>query len=246
MSGAVRPGLNSRLLYGLLADRVVTTCQMAATRIQQQSGALCRSIPTGLDPQTIVFDSKERDRFRQLCKPGGLLVGSACFMRSWKGIDDFLHAAHELRHREEIRWMLIGGGHVATYKKKADELGLEGIVHFTGHLENPYPALAALDIFVLASTAHEGVSQAILQAAYLEKPLIATATGGLQEVCIPSLTGIRVDPFSPSQIASSVLSLQKDPALRDILGKNGRQLVEERFSFEKMLDQMEAVFESVL
>lgn len=247
LSGQIRSGFNSRLLYGFLADFVVTTCEEIVPMVCKQANKhsnLCRSIATGVDPATIVYEETESCCFRKSLgvRPDQLLVGTACFMRSWKGIVDFLEAAHRLREETAIKWVIIGGGHFDTYKKKADELNLDGIVHFTGHLENPFPAMASLDVFALLSTANEGVSQAILQAAYLEKPLIATATGGLREVCLPGETGIRVNPFAPDEVAAAVLTMQKNPERRLLFGKKAKELVENRFIFEKTLDQIEEVY----
>lgn len=247
LSGAIRAGWNSRMLYGHLADFVVTTCEESASMIRKEvskRAKTCKSIATGVDPSVITYEKSKVEEFRKNLGilPGQFLVGTACFMRSWKGIYDFLGAADRLRHESSIRWVIIGGGHFETYHQKARELKLEEILHFTGHLENPYPALGALDVFALLSTANEGVSQAILQAAYLEKPLIATATGGLQEVCIPGLTGIRVNAFAPDEVAAAVLTLQKHPEMCVGFGKQAKQLVEEKFIFQKTLDQMEAIY----
>jgi glycosyltransferase involved in cell wall biosynthesis len=250
LSGTIKAGWNSRMVYGKLADFVVTTCESIIPMICSQSGKkrkFCLSIATGVDPSRIRWEKESSDRFRESLgvQPDQILVGTACFMRSWKGIEDFLRAADLLRSNGKIRWVIIGGGHAETYKQKARELHLEDHVQFTGHLENPFPALAALDIFALLSTANEGVSQAILQAAYLKKPLIATSTGGLGEVCIPGETGIQVDRFAPDQVAQAVHQLAQDPRLRETLGQNGRTLVLEKFTIDKTIEQMEAVYRSV-
>ncbi len=246
LSAAVRPGFNSRFVYGTLADFVVTTCASIIPMICQQSGKkahLCRSIATGVDPGQIRVKKGESEAFRNQLRvgPDDLLVGTACFMRSWKGIDDFLKAAGLLRSHHKIKWVIIGGGHAETYINRAHEMHLETVVHFTGHLDNPFPALNALDIFALLSTANEGISQAILQAAYLKKALIATATGGLGEVCIDGKTGIQVPPFSSEEVAKAVLQLQ-NAALRKQLGQNGHELVQQQFTINHMLDQMEEVY----
>jgi glycogen(starch) synthase len=162
-------------------------------------------------------------------------------MRSWKGINDFLDAAHILRKDPHFKWVVIGGGHEETYRHRAAALGLEGIVHFTGHLSNPVNALQALDVFALLSTAHEGVSQAILQAAYLGKPLIATTVGGLGEVCLDGQTGITVSPFSPEKVAAAVIAL-KEKETRTRLGDNAHALVLRQFTLQQTLDQMERVY----
>jgi len=250
LSTPIKAGLNSRILYGFLADFVVTTCAKILPIISKQSGkpaSLCRSIPTGIDPKRITYDLEEAKTFREAfqIKPTDFLIGTACFMRSWKGINDLLEAAHQLRNIPDLRWIIIGGGHAEIHHKKAKELHLEGIVHFTGHLDNPFTALGALDVFTLLSTAHEGVSQAMLQASFLGKPLIATPTGGSSEVCIDQKTGLIVPPFSPSHIASAVLELKNNSTFKDRLGKAASDLVKTHFSFQQTLDEMEAVYTKI-
>lgn len=244
LSTAIKPGFNSRFLYGKLADFIVTTCSSILPMIAKQSGKpleLCRSIATGVDPKQI--DPGEPETFRRQWNiaPDDFLVGTACFMRSWKGIDDLLKAADILRGYPKLKWIIIGGGHAARHHKFAAELKLENVI-FTGHLDHPFPAIAALDLFALLSTAHEGVSQAILQAAYLGKPLLSTRTGGLAEVCIDGQTGFNVSPFSPKEVADAVMKLKENNSLRNRFGKNAKQLVLDQFTLTHTLDQMEDVY----
>lgn len=251
LSTPIKKGWNSRLLYGKLADFVITTCSAIIPMICDQSEKRpekCRSIATGVDPERILIAPGESEAWRTNLNigPKDFLVGTACFMRSWKGIETFLQAAHRLRYIPEIRWVIIGGGHEETFRRKARELRLDGVVIFTGHLENPFPALAALDLFALLSTANEGVSQAILQAAYLEKALIATPVGGLGEVCLDRQTGLQVPPFSSEEVVRAVLELKENSALRKQLGQKGRHLVESRFLLRHTVDQMEEVYRSLV
>lgn len=224
-------------VYRKLADYVVTTCEAVVPLIENR----CCSIATGVDPEKIRFASHDAKAFRESLgvSESDFLVGTVCVMRSWKGIEDFLKAADRLR---DVKWVIVGGGHAETYKRIAKEMKLDGVVHFAGHLDNPVAAIGALDAFALLSTAHEGVSQAILQAAFLEKPLVATATGGLCEVCIPGVTGLQVAPFAPDQVAEAVLKLKKDVTLRTTLGFRAKKLVEEKFTINKTLDRMEEVY----
>lgn len=250
LSTPIKSGWNSRFLYGFLADFVVTTCASIIPMISQQSGkplVKLRSIATGVDPEKFQIKAEDPLQFRESIgvKQGVFLVGTVCVMRSWKGIDVLLEAASLLRDIPDLRWVIIGGGHAEIHHKKARELQLEGIVHFTGHLETPFAAIQALDCFTLLSTAHEGISQAILQAAFLGKPLIATTVGGLGEVCIDRETGISVPVFDPQAVASAALVLKNDPLLRKRLGKRAHQLVADRFTLKKTIDQMEEVYSQV-
>ncbi|HEY4254877.1 MAG TPA: glycosyltransferase family 4 protein [Chlamydiales bacterium] len=251
LSTPVKPGWNSRFVYGTLADFVVTTCASIIAPISKQSGkplSQFRSIATGINADRVQATEESSAQFRKQLglDSSHFLVGTACFMRSWKGIDDFLQAADALRHIPDLHWVVIGGGHADRYRSFAKELKLDGIVHFTGHLQNPFPALKALDAFALLSTAHEGVSQAILQAAFLNKPLIATNTGGLGEVCIHEFTGLSVPPFSPTEVAASVLRLKSNASLCSQLGSSARQLVLNEFTFQHTLDGMEEIYRKLL
>ena len=250
LSTAIKKGLNSKLLYGYLADFVVTTSQDAADIIIKQANKdpkKCKSIPTGVDFEKIKVDPIESEKFKKDfdINETDFLVGTACFMRSWKGIDDFLKAAKILENENEnnIKFIIIGGGHKDSYVKMAKDLNLKNVI-FTDHLENPYPAINALDVFTLLSTAHEGVSQASLQAPFLQKPIIATKTGGLKEVCIDNKTGIQVPVFSSRDVANAILQLQKDKKLIEGYAQRAKEL-SVKFSENIMIDEMEKVYEKL-
>lgn len=249
-STAGKGGMNGRILYGALTDFIVTAGVMAVEPLIKHSGKsldLVKSVPTGVDPALI--DGKASEGF-DLRKSLGIaddafLVGTACVMRSWKGIDDFLKAADLLRDQTDIKWVIIGGGHEERYRNLAKELRLEGILYFTGHLENPFPAIKALDAFALLSTANEGVPQASLQASYLRKPLIATPTGGLSEVCLHEATGLQVPIFDASAVAAAALRLKQNRDLGERLGSNARDHVLKNYTFQQTLDGMEEAYRAV-
>jgi len=242
LSTPSKPGVNSKLLYRALADFVVTTSSETAVAICSQAGITsdrCRCIPTGVDPFSV--DSVQIEEFRRSLglKPGQILVGTACIVRSWKGIKDLMKAADLLRGDQRIKWAVVGGGYIDQY---IDHIDLKGVLTFTGHLDPPHTAIAAMDVFALLSTAHEGISQASLQAAWLERPLVTTPVGGLKEVCLDGATGIQVPPFSPEKVAEAVLKLADDPSLRVRLGKQAKAMVEEKYRFAQTLDAMEEVY----
>lgn len=247
LSTSIRKGLNSFLLYQMLADVVVTTSSGIMPIIQKQARLAphrLRCVPTGVDPAMLRVDPQEVLRFREMLhlKESDILIGTTCFVRSWKGILDFLKSAQLLKKHKHLKWVVVGGGYLKDYLPKVSELGLNGIVTFTGHLEVPFAAMAAMDIFTLLSTAHEGISQASLQAAYLERPLITTTTGGLPEVCLHGKTGLVVPTFSPEKVAEAVLLLSQDPSLRETFGAQAKELVLQKYTLAHTLQQMEEVY----
>lgn len=251
LSSPIRKGINSRLLYGKLADHVVTTSSALLPIIAKQAKIPlkhCKCVPTGVDPAAIVIHPGEREKFRSCLRltEEDFLVGTVCVVRSWKGIADFIKAADLLKNEKNIRWIVVGGGHVREYQQMAHDLHLDSILTFTGHLDSPFAAIGSLDLFALLSTAHEGISQASLQAAYLERPLVTTSIGGLPEVCLDGKTGIVIPPFSPEKFAAAVLKLRADKELREKMGRGGRRLVEEKYLLRQMLDQMETIYANTI
>ena len=249
LSTKVKGRINSFLLYNLLADVVVTTCEEAVMPIKTLArlpSNRCRSIPTGIDPDLMSVDPKQVQAFREKIgvKPTDILVGSLCVLRGWKGIADMLKAAKLLQDRTDIKWVVVGAGPSEEYfLSEKKRLGVDVI--FTGHLAPPFAALEAFDIFTLLSWAHEGVSQASLQAAYLKKPLVTTKTGGLKEVCIDQETGYLVDCQAPEQMADAIRKLADSDTLRFQMGEAAHRLVQRSFLFEQTLDEMERVVQGL-
>lgn len=248
LSTPTRPGLNSRMLYRTLADAVVTTCEETAQTIREQAKLTanrCRSIPTGVDPTQLTVTESELLSFqnRYGLTKSDLVIGTVCVLRFWKGITEMIQAAKLLENHTQMKWLIVGDGPSrAVFEQQCRDLGIQDRVIFTGYLDRPQVALAAMDIFLLLSTAHEGVSQASLQAAYLKRPLITTPTGGLKEVCLPDSTGFLAPPHRADIVAQHIQSLAADESMRQRLGINSHRLVVEQFTLEHTLDQMEQMY----
>lgn len=242
LSTPSKKGLNSYVLYNLLADKVITTCEEVAQSIRKKaflSEERCCSIPTGVDP--VVIDAKLHET--TFTKPSPFVVGTACMLRSWKGLDTLVEAISLLKDEKDLSLLIIGDGPMLPHLKAlGKKLGILDKIFFTGHLENPFPALATVDLFSLLSTANEGVSQASLQAAYLEKPLITTSTGGLAEIAVQGKTGIIVPPKSPKQVAEAILLLKNNPNLRQSFGTAAKSLLLSRFQWSHTLEALSSFY----
>src|SRR5699024_1884006 len=75
----------------------------------------------------------------------------------------------------QIRWYLIGyGGDEVMIREKIRETGMENHVIILGKKSNPYPYMAACDVYVQPSR-YEGKCVAVQEAQALGKPVIITA-----------------------------------------------------------------------
>lgn len=241
--------INSKLVYHWFADHVVTTSKEAEDHIRKRlPDKKISTVATGVDPERIKVSFEEIQAFRNKYQISihDCLVGTCCVLRGWKGIHEFLLSARQLSSISELKWIVVGAGvseeHFLNERKT---LGLEEKVIFTGHLENPYVAIAAMDIFLLLSWAHEGISQSSLQAAYLKKPLVTTGVGGLKEVCLNEITGLIVPPHSSLDVSQAVKRLFSNQALRQRWGQNAHDLVSKDFTKEIMLDKMDEIYKTL-
>jgi len=100
---------------------------------------------------------------------------------------------------------------------------------------------AAMDVFVLSSH-DEGMSNAILEAMALEKPVVATDVGGTGEVVLHGQTGLLVPAKDPPALAAAIADILDQPERARAMGVLGRRVVEERFSAQSMVRQMEQLY----
>ncbi len=115
----------------------------------------------------------------------------------------------------------------------------------TGYREDIPEILASLDVIVHPSYANEGVPQAVIQAMAMKKTVIATDTGSIKEILIDKFSGLLIEPKNKEQIAEAVISLYKDNQLRSFLGENAQRLVKDNYSFDKMLEKIENVYQKI-
>jgi glycosyltransferase involved in cell wall biosynthesis len=119
------------------------------------------------------------------------------------------------------------------------EMKIENCVKFLGDLSDVRPVLAASDILVLASTAVETFSIAMLESMSMGVPVVASNIGGLSEAVIPGETGELISPGDPDMLAKMLNKMIDNKARISKMKKNCRKLIVDRFSIEKMVSDTE-------
>ena len=121
---------------------------------------------------------------------------------------------------------------------------MEDRVTFLGQRDDVPQLLAAFDIFVLPSL-YEGTPIAILEAMAMEKPVIATRVGGVQDLVVHTQTGLIVDPEDSEVLALASIQLLNNASLRVSMGKMGRLRVEKLFSLESCVEAHKEIYRSI-
>ncbi|MCL4466764.1 MAG: glycosyltransferase family 4 protein [Chloroflexi bacterium] len=105
-------------------------------------------------------------------------------------------------------------------------------------------AYAACDVFCLPSR-HETFGMVYAEAWLCGKPVVGGDIPTLRDVIADGSDGFCV-PQRPEAIAGALLRLLDDPALRARLGEAGRRKVADRFNWDEVVRQHEALYERLL
>jgi glycosyltransferase involved in cell wall biosynthesis len=77
------------------------------------------------------------------------------------------------------------------------------------------------------------------------RPVVATAVNGCPEIVAEGETGLLVPPGQPVAWAQAVARLLDDSEAAAVMGRRGRQRVEECFALSRMIGRIEALYERV-
>lgn len=116
-------------------------------------------------------------------------------------------------------------------------------VLFAGFQENAAAVTKALDIAILPSD-FEGMGRVLLEAQAAGVPVVANRVGGTSDVVRTG--GILLQPGDEVSWRGAVASLVADEALRRRLGESGRHFVTEEYSANRMVMQLEAIYDRLL
>ncbi|KAK7501172.1 hypothetical protein BaRGS_00007657 [Batillaria attramentaria] len=79
-----------------------------------------------------------------------------------------------------------------------------------------------------------------IEAMYMQRPVIAVASGGPLETVENGKTGFLCEP-TPDSFAEAMMKILKDPKLAKMLGENGKKRVEELFSFRQFTEKLDKI-----
>jgi glycosyltransferase involved in cell wall biosynthesis len=168
----------------------------------------------------------------------------------WKGQDVLIRALAEPALAQIGAVAVIAGdaypGETAPdIQALARALGVHDRVSFLGFRPDPDQILASVDAVAVPSTRPDPLPNSAIEALAAGKPVIASRSGGLPEIVRDGETGILVLPGDPNALATALRALADDPERRARMGEAASADARERFSRERMLDQIEAVYASL-
>jgi glycosyltransferase involved in cell wall biosynthesis len=223
---------------------------MAARELLEEDGLRAKKmavIYNGVD--TVRFQPGDRAlRHQYGWKEENVVFGIIANFIPYKRHGDFVRAAALIAAKEPLARFVMAGedrGPLKSIAEDIDRLRLQDkftIIQGSAMPERLYPAM---DAYICTSET-EGVSNVLLEASACGLPLIATRAGGNSEIIREGENGFLVDIRDNEAIAERALTLLRDPVLRKAMGLKGRQLMEEKFSVSRMVNNYERLYEGLL
>jgi glycosyltransferase involved in cell wall biosynthesis len=175
------------------------------------------------------------------------MIGYAGRLTAIKRPLDLVRAVKEVADRGvDATLVLVGDGEErAAAERLAAELGIADRCRFAGYQPDMAAWYGTFDVFCLAS-ANEGTPVAAIEAFAAEVPVVATRVGGTPAVVDDGDTGFLVDVGDVAAMADRLVELAGDPQRRREMGRLGSERIRERYGIERMVDEVERLYERLL
>jgi glycosyltransferase involved in cell wall biosynthesis len=116
-------------------------------------------------------------------------------------------------------------------------LGLDGVVELPGSLDTAeVRELLERAAAVCLVSSSEGMPRILMEAMATGVAVIASDVPGTDELVVDGGSGLLVPAYDPPALAAAIARLLDDADLRARLGAAGRRRMEERFSFQAMME----------
>lgn len=199
-------------------------------------------LPIGIVPQDILEKSRANpnislpDRF--LLFAGGLVPEKdpLALLDIFKALED-----------KDISLIILGSGPLSPIlEQRIAELGIQNRVFIHGNQANIFPILARAEALILPSKV-EGLPAIILEAMFCKIPVIAYGVGGIPEVLETGKTGWCMIPGDKLGFIKAIQEVYNlDPNTQGRILENAFVIVQERFTLEKVTQQFEEFYHSIL
>jgi glycosyltransferase involved in cell wall biosynthesis len=197
-------------------------------------------IPAAIDTQTDSLPVSRLEIRRELgIGPEMPLCCAVGRLATAKGFIHLIDAMGELvRDSADICCLIVGEGPLReSLQSRADELGLANRVRFLGFRPraDALAILAASDLFVMPSLT-EGTPVAILEAAFLKRPIVASRVGGIPSLLTDGEHAVLVPPGDSHRLAQAISDLSQRRDHARAMGLRAHQHVRTHFDLRRQVE----------
>lgn len=140
---------------------------------------------------------------------------------------------------------LAGDGPLLEQNKAlVAEANLDARVMFGGFRRDVPALLKGADVYVLCSH-YESMPLSIREGMEASLAVVSTDVGGISEAVEDGRSGLLVPPNDPAALAAAMAKLAGDAAMREAMGRRGRELCSEKFGYDNWISRTVEVFGQV-
>jgi len=245
--------------YQALADRALACCTDRAIAVSGSTrDFLVRARFVPADRVRVIWNGAPLQEFAPVAleralrarrelglPPGALVVGAIGRLNEQKGHRHLLDAAAQVFRGRDVRLLIAGDGDLMEpLREQARQLGIAERVVFAGHRADVPELLGAIDVFCISSL-YEGTPLTLFEAMAAGKAVVSTSVDGCREVLADGHNGLLVPPQNAGALASALVRVLDDAALRQRLGEAAlRDSL--RYDVDACVRQMQDLYEELL
>ncbi len=246
------PGrLVNKLLNEHYADRIIAVSPAAKENLTDG----------GIDPRRIavIMNGVEpvprceepirgRTRAQYGVNEGDFVLGIVARIEDYKGHMILLDAVKKLRDQGRQLKVLVAG--TGAYEQQVNayckQLALEDTVRFLGFVTQVPELLSILDVQINASYGTEATSLSLLEGMSMGLPAIVSDYGGNPWLIREGRNGLVFPSKNSGALAACIARLMDEPALREGMHQQSKDLFLEQFTGEMFAKKIEAVYLAAL
>lgn len=175
------------------------------------------------------------------------IIGIVAVFRDQKRLWIWIDLALKILHKcPETHFVLVGDGEWRTrLERQIEESGKSRNFHLVGVQKQVIPYLSIMDIY-LSTSEFEGLPIAMLEAMSCEVPVVATRAGGIGEVIQHGVQGFLSEIEEYEELVDYCVQLIHNLKLHQSMSIAARQRVVDQFSMNRMVEELEGVYETVI
>jgi glycosyltransferase involved in cell wall biosynthesis len=241
------------VLTNLCAVRVIANSQATQAAFVAVGGKaeLTEVIYNGFLPEQFQNSSVNAAQLRQeLGLEGRFVVGSFSRLSPWKGQHVLLEA---LAHCPvNVTALFVGDAlfgedeYVDRLHQQVTELGLHDRVQFLGFRSDVSELMGACDLIAHTSTLPEPFGRVIVEAMLCQRPIVATAAGGVVELIEPGVTGWLVPANDSMQLAEVINECQLNPEQTAAIAQRAQHSASQTFHLDTTCQKVTQLLEGVV
>jgi len=164
-----------------------------------------------------------------------------------KGLLDLASAFNKLCEMNLTSYLLLVGPDEEGMKERITRLCESHIeeIRFIDYTATPERYMAAADVFCLPSY-REGFGMAVIEAASVGIPAIATRIYGVTDAVEENVTGFLYEPHNVHELMEKMLTMVDNPVLRFEMGKKAHDRVNRLYSAKRVTSALLDFYQSLL